>query len=85
MADAPFRSAEIYYQQGDVLILYTDGIVEARNPAGDDFGEERLARFLDAHHHGSADEILSGLWTTVEHFTQGGERDDAAVMMVKFD
>jgi len=31
---------------GDLLVMYTDGIVEAPNPAGDEFGEERLIETL---------------------------------------
>src|SRR5690606_37698681 len=38
-------------QPGDTLVLYTDGLVEARNRAGEEFGYERLARTLAHHAH----------------------------------
>ena len=42
-AESTYEQAEFAIAPGDRVILYTDGITEARNPAGDEFGEERLA------------------------------------------
>jgi sigma-B regulation protein RsbU (phosphoserine phosphatase) len=41
-----FKQAMVFLQPGDTLLLYTDGITEARNMAGDQFGSARLTRLL---------------------------------------
>lgn len=46
--DMPYTQKTLYLRPGDLLYLYTDGITEAFNPAGQVFGEERLAGLLRA-------------------------------------
>jgi serine phosphatase RsbU (regulator of sigma subunit) len=41
-----YQSKETVLETGDLLALYSDGVTEARNGAGEEFGEERLAEFL---------------------------------------
>ena len=41
--ESTYEQGELALGPGDRLIFYTDGITEARNPAGDEFGEEGLA------------------------------------------
>src|SRR5262249_24921304 len=43
-AEAAYQQTTISLDPGDRLLFYTDGITEARSPAGEEFGEERLAR-----------------------------------------
>jgi sigma-B regulation protein RsbU (phosphoserine phosphatase) len=45
-AAATFADAEIVLQPGDALILYTDGINEAQNLAGEPFGSARLVQLI---------------------------------------
>ena len=47
IADAVFHTTESPLKPGDVFLLYTDGAVEAENPAGEHFGTERLAASFD--------------------------------------
>lgn len=47
MPNAAFRTNEILLRPGDVFLLFTDGAVEAENPAGDNFGTGRLSASLD--------------------------------------
>ncbi len=44
------------YNPGDVMVIYTDGIVEARNKAQEEYGEERLREILTQTYHLEADE-----------------------------
>jgi serine phosphatase RsbU (regulator of sigma subunit) len=44
-----FKERSIQLEQGDCLLLYTDGVLECRNIAGQQFGQERLADFLSRH------------------------------------
>jgi phosphoserine phosphatase RsbU/P len=43
---------ELVLEAGDLLALFTDGITEAVNPEGEDFGEDRLTAALEQHRQG---------------------------------
>ena len=49
MLEAGFRSERLRLLAGDRLLLYTDGVTEAANDAGDEFGTDRLASLLESH------------------------------------
>jgi hypothetical protein len=68
---------------GDALVFCTDGITEARSPAGELFGDERLAQVLLEHAGRSADELAGAVLG--EAVAYGGEsvRDDVAVLVVR--
>lgn len=70
-------------QPGDGVLLYTDGIVEARRPGGEDFGEARLQDFLHtAFAAGQAPhETLRRLSHAVLDFHEGILRDDATTLL----
>lgn len=70
-------------QPGDGILLYTDGIVEARRPGGEDFGEARLQDFLHtAFAAGQAPhETLRRLSHAVLDFHEGVLRDDATTLL----
>ena len=63
---------------GDRIVLYTDGVTEARCDSGF-FGEERLARVL-ASARGSAGETAAALLDEVVRFQAGHPRDDIAIV-----
>lgn len=46
LSSVTYQSKETTLESGDLLALYSDGVTEARNAAGEEFGEERLAEFL---------------------------------------
>jgi sigma-B regulation protein RsbU (phosphoserine phosphatase) len=70
-------------EPGDVIVLFTDGIVEAFNAEGDMFGDERLVAALLAA-KGSAQEILAELLASVRAFIAGSRsRDDATMLVLK--
>ena len=51
----------VSFNSGDVMILYTDGINEAENPAGELFGLDRLCHSALAHSSGTAEAISKGI------------------------
>lgn len=69
---------------GDVLLLYTDGVTEARDKTGRFFGEERLEATLKAVGADSAEEIVAGVVTAVSQFTGShSQADDLTIMVAK--
>ncbi len=74
------------YQPGDVMVLFTDGIVEAKNEKSLQFGFERIRSLLEISHHLSPLEIQSKIIDSLHSFV-GGDRlidDDYSIMVVKF-
>src|SRR6266581_6233489 len=84
LADADFREGRTKLYPGDVLVIYSDGVSEAVNPNGEEFGATRLyevvARNLDTSASGIRDRIESAL----TKFCQGTPAaDDITLVIVK--
>ncbi|WP_212842604.1 PP2C family protein-serine/threonine phosphatase [Catellatospora sp. IY07-71] len=86
LADGEPVLGEEVLEPGDRLLLYTDGVVEARNNAGDVFGVERLVDFTEraALAGTPAPETLRGLSHRVAAFQDGPPRDDATLMLLEW-
>ncbi|MGN6635156.1 MAG: PP2C family protein-serine/threonine phosphatase [Oryzihumus sp.] len=65
--------------QGDTLVLYTDGVTEARDPSGVELGERTLARLLAEHRDDDAD-LARTLAHDVLRLADGELRDDLALL-----
>jgi sigma-B regulation protein RsbU (phosphoserine phosphatase) len=76
---------EIALQRDDCLLLFTDGVTEARNPAGREFGEPRLQELLLAGHHLRAAALRDRILEEVREFSAGEVYDDATLMVVKVE
>lgn len=74
---------EILLRPGDAALLYTDGATEARAPAGEFFGEERLEQVCAECASLSAEEIAARIERAVVEFQRGNPRDDVALLVVK--
>jgi len=69
---------------GDVFLFFSDGIPEAQNEAGVEFGMKRLARVLESHRKGSASEIVDAVFEHVNAFVGNVEAfDDQTVAVLK--
>ena len=70
---------------GDALILYTDGITDARNRSLEDYGEERLYRLVDRLPKSmNARELVEAIAGDVSRFTEGAEQaDDITLVALK--
>lgn len=80
-AGARYEDSSVELDAGDVVVLYSDGLTEARR-GGDEFGLEGLQRVLDAHARQGAAEILRALLAEVQAFTDG-PLDDVTVVVLK--
>jgi hypothetical protein len=73
-------------QPGDAVLLYTDGVVEARTPDGEEFGLDRLRDLLEreaAAEH-PAEELLRRLVRAVLDYQGGDLRDDATLLLLQW-
>jgi len=80
-AESAYEQGEFRIGRGDRLVLYTDGITEGRNPAGDEFTEERLAASAVSHRGLPAEEMLAAMLADVEAFNSGAYEDDATLIV----
>ena len=84
-ADMPYRIGETVLQPGDALFLFTDGITEAFNPAGEEFGTDRLETALEAGRRRSAAELIAGVLSETKAFADGAEQsDDITCLALRF-
>jgi serine phosphatase RsbU (regulator of sigma subunit) len=75
---------EIDYKQGDVLLLYTDGITEAKNKQNEEFGYDRLKLFLEKNIHNDAVQIKEEILKTLYDFCESSNLgDDITALIVK--
>lgn len=74
------------YQSGDVLVLFTDGIVEAKNEKSQQFGYERIRTLLEINHELNPLGIQTKVIDTLHSFVGGDGLidDDYSIMVVKF-
>lgn len=81
-AGAKYEMATVQLKPGDHLVLFTDGVVEARDRADEEFGMERLTALLKENARASAPEILSRLRDSVLAFSANAPQHDDITMMV---
>lgn len=85
--DIAYRDGSIGIGEGDVLLLYTDGTTEARDPSGAFFGEQGLRDMVmrESDPQKPYEGFLSRLLGTVEEFTGHKLEDDVAMVSLRFD
>jgi len=67
---------------GQFLVMGTDGIWEARNPAGEMYGKDRFREVLRRHRETSADEIIAAVYEDVTRFQAGHVREDDITLVI---
>ena len=78
----PYIFEEVDLHKDDVLVLYTDGVSEAMNNQGEEFGEDKLEEAANALKKNSAGEILDGIKQEVQNFAQGNAQSDDITMII---
>lgn len=80
----PFGEGRAYLNEGDILILYTDGVVEAINERKEEFGFDRFCQIISENMLLSADQLVKKIFREVKTF--GGSEpqyDDFTLMIIK--
>jgi sigma-B regulation protein RsbU (phosphoserine phosphatase) len=79
-----FEEKTLSLHAGDVLLLYTDGVTEARNPQGEFFGVPRLRELLMAHAHVSPPVLIETIMGELGRFCQSRSfEDDVSLVALK--
>jgi sigma-B regulation protein RsbU (phosphoserine phosphatase) len=79
--DSRFRNERLLLADGDLLVMYTDGVVEAENRSGEAFGQDRLARTA-ATAGSSPAEVVRAITGALEAFLGGLEPADDVTLVV---
>jgi len=80
--DAAYSRGFVTLEIGDVLVLYTDGIVEAVDGRDQEFGIERLKRVVSQNRERTAEEIVTAILQQVSTFTRGAVAQDDRTLLV---
>jgi sigma-B regulation protein RsbU (phosphoserine phosphatase) len=77
-----YTNEEIDLEHGDRLLLFTDGVTELRNSAGEEFGEERLIELLTENRDLDAEALRDRIVEAVMSFSGGEFQDDATLLVL---
>jgi len=79
---ARYEERTIALEHGDLLVAYTDGIVEPENAYGEMFGEDRLKDLISKYAHADSSELIARTMEAVNEWTGAGELQDDMTMVV---
>jgi sigma-B regulation protein RsbU (phosphoserine phosphatase) len=83
-ASAEYEERTLGTDPGDTLVFFSDGLVDAQNPAGEMFGSERLVAAVMANWELSASQIADAITDEVAEFKEGRDRfDDETVVVLR--
>jgi sigma-B regulation protein RsbU (phosphoserine phosphatase) len=81
---AQYHHGTAQCRAGDLLVLYSDGVVEAANEADQEFGQERLEMILKRSYHRPPADVVREILTQVYEFLDGAEpQDDLTLLVVR--
>ncbi len=78
-----YESNEAIMEDGEILVLSTDGVWEARNSEGIMFGKKRMLAIIKENAHKNAEGVRLALMDAVDHYQVNGQEDDIAVVVIK--
>ena len=80
-----YKTGSFEFSPGDILFMYTDGAIEARDPAGAFFGEQRLRDTLLRVSGKGIDGLCGRVLAVLDDFTASALDDDVAMVALRFD
>jgi sigma-B regulation protein RsbU (phosphoserine phosphatase) len=80
--DGTYEEGTIKLQPCDTVIAYTDGLIEAVNPSGEEWGVEGLRRAAEESSAQQPDEIVEAIFSALDEFSGGGQTDDATLLVL---
>jgi len=83
--DAAFDEEAIQLNRGDLLVVFSDGVSEAMNRQGDEFGDSRILSSIEANIDRDPQTLLDSLLGAVREFRSGApQHDDVTAMMLRY-
>ena len=80
-ADSPYREGIVRLNPGDVIVAYTDGVVEAVNAAGEEWRVDGLIAAVSAGNMRQPDRIVEAAFAALNEFSRGRQTDDATILV----
>ncbi len=81
---AEYDELKFNAQPGDMFVFFSDGLIDARNRAGEMFGRQRIEKVVTANWKASADDLVKALFNAVAEFSAGEDPyDDQTVVALK--
>lgn len=78
-----YQEGAIELHAGDIVVAYTDGVVEALNSEGEEWGVDGIQRALTDCAGQEADEVVAAVLAALDEYTNGEQRDDATVLALR--
>ena len=79
------EETRLHLQPGDLVVLFTDGVVETRNVEKEEYGFDRLKRVVFQNRNKSVDEIIEDLRNDIINFSRGADQhDDITLLMMRY-
>ena len=79
---SPFEETTHALHQGDTLVLFSDGVPDAQNPAGEEFGDARLLKVLRTSSSETARDLVNEVFDAIDRFAEDAPQFDDITMMV---
>jgi sigma-B regulation protein RsbU (phosphoserine phosphatase) len=74
---------QVEFEKGDLLAIFSDGVIEARGRTGEEFGEERLVRLLRRHQGREISEIPPAVSDSLMSYAAFGQEDDLTLVVAR--
>jgi serine phosphatase RsbU (regulator of sigma subunit) len=81
-SEAPYELDKVHLEKGDRIFLFTDGIIETRNSAGEEFGEDRMLELLKRCIKLPVNDFRKKVLDTINRFGNGYIADDITLLVV---
>jgi len=82
--DGDYQEETIPLKTGDMVVSFTDGVLEVENPDGEEFGDAGIVAFVRRNRDLPAQEIADRLYRRIKAFSQGRTfRDDFTIVLIK--
>jgi sigma-B regulation protein RsbU (phosphoserine phosphatase) len=82
---ATYEQEELQLTAGDLLAVFSDGVSEAMNPSGEEYGEARAQNAIEPNWLEPSDAVLQSLLESVRAFAQGApQNDDVTALIVRY-